>query len=89
MILEVQSLCDFSTAEHVFLDLRAIRCFVIGSLYPDSEPIGPMRNLDRKLKEGGRRLALCNLSMDLEDVFRMTRLDQIFEIQHDIELPHH
>ena len=37
--------------------------------------------LDRKLKAAGGKLALSNLRPEIQEVFAITRLNQLFEIQ--------
>jgi anti-anti-sigma regulatory factor len=41
-------------------------------------------NLHRKLKEEGGRLILCGLDPDMEDLFRIIRLKQVFETRQDV-----
>lgn len=47
----------------------------------ESAVLGSFINVKKKLGPGNRRFRLRNLPPDLAQVFRITRLDQIFEIE--------
>jgi len=85
VVQEVQSLSNSSATKHVVLDLRAIRSLVSSSLYPDAAPFTPLLRFHEQLKQEERQLVLCSLSSEMAKLFRMTRLDQIFEIQSDTD----
>ena len=68
----------------VVLDCQAVRFLVSGSLYPQWEPLKPLLTLQRKLKEAGGRLVLCNLAPAIEEVFHITRLYELFEVRADV-----
>jgi anti-anti-sigma factor len=84
VVHEVQALSASQPTKHVVLDLRAIRSLVSGSLYPQAEPLGPLLNLNRQLQHERRRFVFCNLGNEIAEVFRVTRLDNVFEIQPDL-----
>lgn len=68
----------------VILDCQSVRFLVSGSLYPDQDPFKPLLKLRQELSDAGGRLVLCNLAPDFAEVLRVTRLDQVFEIQPDV-----
>jgi anti-anti-sigma factor len=84
VVHEVQALSASQPTKHVVLDLRTIRSLVSGSLYPQAEPLGPLLNLHQQWQHERRRLVLCNLSGGIAEVLRVTRLDNVFEIQPDL-----
>ncbi len=73
-----------SGCPRVVLDCRAVRHLVSGSLYPHSEPFKPLLTLRRKLQEEGGRLILCGLDPGIEEVLRVTRLDDVLEVRPDV-----
>lgn len=85
VVEEIQRRCNENPSHHVVIDCTAVRFFVSGSLAPHAEPIVPLLELHRQLQEEGRRLLLCSLSSEIADVLQITRLDQIFSIQPDVE----
>ena len=85
VIQEMRDSIVSSAAKHVIIDLGAVRYLVSASLYPHAEPIAPLINLHRQLLAEARRLVLCNLRNDVAELFRITRLDQFFEVQPDLE----
>ena len=48
-----------------------------------SAGLGKLITLDKKLKARGGKVRLSNLSPELHDIFRITRLDKLFEIEED------
>jgi anti-anti-sigma regulatory factor len=46
-----------------------------------------MLKLQPNLKKGGRQLVLCNLSREISEVFRVTRLGRILNTQPDVDAP--
>ena len=57
----------------VLLDLSAI--WALSSL-----ALGILANFQQRVESRGGRLVLCGLNSNLKQVFRMTKLDQIFTI---------
>lgn len=53
--------------------------------YLSTAMIGNLVILDKKVKEKGGRLVLCNLTPVLKEVFAATRLNQVFEIENSID----
>ena len=85
VVKEIRAYIDSPVTKHAIIDFRVIRFFVSGSLYPHAEPLTPLIMLQKQLSQESRRLVLCNLSGEIADVFRITRLDQMFDIQPDLE----
>jgi anti-anti-sigma factor len=54
-------------AVHAVLDFQAVR-------YISSAGFPPLLSLNRKVRERGGRLVLCNLQPEVEEVFAVTRL---------------
>ncbi|MHB1558571.1 MAG: STAS domain-containing protein [Isosphaeraceae bacterium] len=52
-----------------------------GIQYLASSDLGKLINLKKRLSPGGARLILRNVHPDLADVFRITRLDQVFQVE--------
>lgn len=84
VIQEMHAVIDSTAAKHVIIDFNAIRSLVSGSLYPHAEPIKPLLMLNQQLQHETRRIVLCNLGSEIAEVFRITRLDQIFDVQPDL-----
>jgi hypothetical protein len=47
--------------------------------------IGNLVILDKKVKEKGGKLVLCNLTPLIKEVLAITRLDQVFEIRNSVD----
>jgi anti-anti-sigma regulatory factor len=85
VIHEIQAIIDSTAAKHVLIDFEGIQSLVSGSLYPHAEPIKPLLALSQRLQHEARRLVLCNLGSEFAEVFRLTHLDQMFEVQPDLD----
>lgn len=85
VIGEMHSVIDSTAAKHVIIDFKVIRSLVSGSLYPQSEPFTPLIMLHKKMTQAARQLILCNLGSEIVEVFRLTRFDQMFEVQPDLQ----
>ncbi len=59
---------------HLVLDLAQVE-------YLASASLAQLINLKKRLKSVGGRLTIRNLHTDLLEIFRITRLDHLFEIQ--------
>jgi anti-anti-sigma factor len=53
--------------------------------YLSTAMIGNLVILDKKVKEKSGRLVLCNLTPVIKEVFAVTRLDQVFEIEDSLD----
>lgn len=80
-----EGLVDSCSAKNVIIDFRAIRWLVSSGLYPDAAPLTPLLRFHQQLKKRGCQVALCSLSSDIADVFRITRIDHIFEIHPNVD----
>ena len=69
---ELDRLEEFSRKQRVVLDFGHVQ-------YLPYEALGALVNLKKRLAFRGR-LVFRNVHPDLREVFRMTRLDQVFEI---------
>jgi anti-anti-sigma factor len=84
IIHEIEALANSQQATGVVLDLGSIRSLVSGSLCPHAEPLRPLLTLHQQLQQQRRKLILCNLDGDVAEVFRITRLDKVLQIQPDV-----
>jgi anti-sigma B factor antagonist len=48
-----------------------------------SRMLGVLLHFSRQFRQGGGRLKLCGLALDLREVFRIARYDRLFEIYSD------
>ena len=48
-----------------------------------SAALGKLITLDKKVKAHGGKLKLCNIRPEIHEVFAITRLDRLFDIQTD------
>jgi len=85
VVHELHAWIDDNSTHNVIINFRAARCFVSGSLSPHAEPLTPLLKLNQQLREEARRLVLCNFSLEVAKVFQITRLDQMFEVQRDLD----
>ena len=84
VIQEIDACTESAAVRHVVIDFKSVRSLVSGSLYPHAEPITPLLMLNQKMQNEARRLVLCNLSSEIAEVFRITRIDRILEVQPDL-----
>ena len=83
-VTEALTVINAAENRKVILDLQSVRFLVSGSLFPDQEPLTPLLNLRRQLTEEGRLLVLYNVAPGIDEVFRITHLNQLFEIQPNV-----
>lgn len=84
-LTEALAVINAGVARKIIFDCQAIRFLVGGSLCPDQEPFTPLLKLSKQLTEEEGRLVLCNVPPDVADVFRITRLDRLIEIQPSVK----
>ncbi len=84
VIYEIDARIDSAVARQVVIDLKHVRSLASGSLYPDAEPIKPLLTLNQKLQKEKRQMVLWNLSSEIAEVFRITRIDQVLEVHPDL-----
>lgn len=83
-VQEVCACTDSAAARQVVIDFKNVRSLVSGSLHPHAEPFKPLLMLNQKLQNEKRQMVLCNLSSEIAEVFRITRIDQILQVQPDL-----
>jgi anti-sigma B factor antagonist len=65
-----------TTEERVILDFRNVQ-------FMSSSMLGKLVQINKKCKEFKVKLKLCAISKDIREVFKITRLDKLFEIEAD------
>jgi len=65
-----------TTEERVILDFRSVQ-------FMSSSMLGKLVQVQKKCKEFKVHLKLCGISSDIQQVFKITRLDKLFEIESD------
>jgi hypothetical protein len=83
-LAEAAAALERSRHARVVLDLHGIRWAVGNGTLPEREPFVPLLELRRHVQEHGGRLALCNLSAELQELLRNTWLLSLFEVQPDV-----
>src|SRR5216684_3004956 len=48
-----------------------------------SAALGKLITMDKKVKAAGGKLRLCSIRSDIKEVFKITRLDKLFQIADD------
>ncbi len=51
--------------------------------YLSSAALGKFITLNKKVQQAGGKLVMCNINPDIIEVFEITRLDRLFNIQRD------
>src|SRR5436190_1087026 len=54
--------------------------------YLSSAALGKFINLNKKVRGAGGKLVLCNISDDIYEVFEITKLNKLFNIQKDEQI---
>ncbi|MCI0492511.1 MAG: STAS domain-containing protein [Planctomycetes bacterium] len=67
-----------TTEERVILDFRNVK-------FMSSSMLGKLVQTHKKCGEFKVKLKLCSISPDIREVFKITRLDKLFEIEADEE----
>ena len=70
---ELKAIPDQNGIEKILVDMNRVD-------YMSSAMIGEFIQLEKKCKQASIALKLCNMSHELNDLFKVTRLDQIFAI---------
>jgi hypothetical protein len=89
-LLRVEAMCEASAAlsqcgcSFAVLDLGSVRRAVPDRTPPDQEPLLRLLDLRRQLRRQGGRLVLCNLAPEVRELFRVTWLLGLFEVQPDL-----
>ena len=74
--MELFRLVDELGRRHVILDLGNVE-------YVSSAALGKFITLNKKVQGKGGKLVMCNINDDIFEVFEITRLDRLFNIQKD------
>ena len=75
---ELQELLDRTEEENIILDFRRVE-------FMSSAMLGKLVQLHKRCKEYKARLKLCGISHEIRQVFKITRLDKLFDIHDDEE----
>jgi anti-sigma B factor antagonist len=73
---EVLELLNKSTEERVILDFRNVQ-------FMTSSMLGKLVQINKKCKEFKVKLKFASIAPDIRQVFKITRLDKLFEIEAD------
>lgn len=65
-----------TSEDRVILDFRAVQ-------FMSSSMLGKLVQVHKKCKEFKVHLKLCSISRDIREVFKITKLDKLFEIEAD------
>jgi anti-anti-sigma factor len=69
-------LINKSTEERVILDFRNVQ-------FMSSSMLGKLVLVQKKCKEFKAQLKMCGISPDIREVFKITKLDKLFDIESD------
>jgi anti-sigma B factor antagonist len=69
-------LINKSTEERVILDFRNVQ-------FMSSSMLGKLVLVQKKCKEFKAQLKMCSISPDIREVFKITKLDKLFDIEAD------
>lgn len=75
---DLKELIDRTEEEKVILDFRRVE-------FMSSSFLGTLLQFNKLCKEYKTQLKLCNISTDIRQVFKITKLDKLFEIDKDEE----
>ena len=70
---QVRHLAEEARPRHLLLDFGNVK-------FLSSAALGALLALYHKTKTLGCRISLCHLAEEIEEVFRATKLDQVFDI---------
>lgn len=70
------ALINKTSEERLILDFRNVQ-------FMSSSMLGKLVQVEKKCKEFKVKLKLCSISPDIRQVFKITRLDKLFEIEPD------
>ena len=70
------ALLSKTSEERVILDFRSVQ-------FMSSSMLGKLVLVEKKCKEYKVKLKLCSISPDIRQVFKITRLDKLFDIEAD------
>jgi anti-sigma B factor antagonist len=67
------NLVDEDHRQKIILDFTNVE-------YLSSAALGKLITMDKKVKAAGGKLRLCSIRSDIKEVFKITRLDKLFQI---------
>ena len=70
------NLVDEDHRQKIILDFTNVE-------YLSSAALGKLITMDKKVKAAGGKLRLCSIRTDIKEVFKITRLDKLFQILDD------
>lgn len=73
---ELMKVADKASGEKLLLNFSEVR-------FMSSAVLGKLVALNKKCKKDGTTLKLCNISNDIMQVFKLTRLNKVFDIAED------
>jgi anti-anti-sigma factor len=73
---DVIELLNKTTEERVILDFRNVQ-------FMSSSMLGKLVLIQKKCKEFKAQLKMCSISPDIREVFKITKLDKLFDIETD------
>lgn len=74
---DVLELIDKSDEERVILDFSRVE-------FMSSSMLGKLVKINKRCKEYKTKLKIAGLSPDIKQVFKITKLDKVFDIQGDV-----
>lgn len=75
---DLMEMLNKTSEERVILDFRAVQ-------FMSSSMLGKLVQLHKKCKEFKVQLKLCSIASDIREVFKITKLDKLFDIEKDEE----
>lgn len=75
---DVLELLDKSTDERVILDFEPVQ-------FMSSSMLGKLIKIEKKCKGYKAKLKLSGVSAEIRQVFKITKLDKVFDIEKDLE----
>ena len=87
-ILDESSIQDLGIELFSLIESEGVRRLVLNFTRVDflsSAALGKLTTLDRKVKAAKGKLKLCCIRPEIYEVFKITRLDRLFEIHPDEE----
>ena len=74
---ELNSLLEQADSKHLVLDLSRVE-------FISSAALNRLIHFQKRVRDAGGSMKLCNLRREIESVFVATRLNQVFDIQKDV-----
>ena len=71
---ELRGIVDTDKMKHILLNFDGVE-------FLSSAALNKLILIDKKVKQAGGNLRLCNLREEIKEVFTITRLDRVFDIR--------